>query len=340
MASTKDFHEEILIARPGDNVDAVGGIGGLYQWAGRFADRRLGIDTAGAIEDTELGLDPVKSAGYDASRWLALPALLPRVAVSERDVFADLGSGKGRVVLQAAQYYPFKRVIGVEISAELNRSARVNLDARRNRLRCPQVELVTADVLDWIPPDDLTIMWMFNPFRGEVFSSVITRLIELVERSGECVRIIYLNPTEDERLMQTGRVRRMHPPSTIRLKLAGLLRAGSTDTRFVRGVANPCAPGTVAQVSVQRRQLDPADRPPRTRCARTWRARPGAVAAPDAVREELSGRLCGVTVAVRRTHGEIVPANVLVDDHVTPIATSSAGRCGERPTSLFQRARC
>jgi predicted RNA methylase len=52
------------------------------------------------------------------------------------------------VVLQAAQYYPFKRVIGVEFSPELNRIARQNLQARQDRLRCPDVELVTGDVAE------------------------------------------------------------------------------------------------------------------------------------------------------------------------------------------------
>ena len=193
----------------------------LKRRAGRFVDRRLGTETAGACEESELGLDPARSVGYDPSRWLALPGSLPRAELTERDVFADLGSGKGRVVLQAAQYYPFKRVIGVEFSPELNRIARQNLQARQDRLRCPDVELVTGDVAEWAPPEDLTLVWMFNPFRGELFSTVIERLAELVQRRGTPLRIIYLNPTEHERLMRARGTVRIDPP-WFRLKLAGI----------------------------------------------------------------------------------------------------------------------
>src|SRR5271166_6630819 len=41
-------------------------------------------------------------------------------------VFVDIGSGKGRVLLMAADY-PFQRVIGVELLPELHRVAQANL---------------------------------------------------------------------------------------------------------------------------------------------------------------------------------------------------------------------
>ena len=46
------------------------------------------------------------------------------------DVFIDLGSGMGRMVLEAARY-PFKRVIGVELVEQLHDLARANLASTR-----------------------------------------------------------------------------------------------------------------------------------------------------------------------------------------------------------------
>ena len=63
------------------------------------------------------------------------------------DVFVDFGSGKGRVVYQGARY-PFARVVGVEISEDMNRVARENVERMRAQLRSREVELVTSDVLD------------------------------------------------------------------------------------------------------------------------------------------------------------------------------------------------
>src|SRR5215831_11087448 len=49
--------------------------------------------------------------------WAPICAVLP---------FIDLGSGKGRVLLIAAQY-PFKSVVGVEFSGTLHKIAQTNI---------------------------------------------------------------------------------------------------------------------------------------------------------------------------------------------------------------------
>src|SRR2546421_8092102 len=51
---------------------------------------------------------------YVASGWSVLPRLLRSDGVDTSGTFVDFGSGKGRVVCQAAAY-PFARVIGVEV---------------------------------------------------------------------------------------------------------------------------------------------------------------------------------------------------------------------------------
>jgi Histone methylation protein DOT1 len=131
------------------------GVERLIDWAGRVVDRCHGLDTADTATWRELGEErPEQYTAYEPSRWLTLRLAFDRRTLRPEDVFADLGSGKGRVVLQAARIYPWKRVIGVEISGELNRVARANLEGHRQRLRCLDVELVTADITTWTPPDD------------------------------------------------------------------------------------------------------------------------------------------------------------------------------------------
>jgi SAM-dependent methyltransferase len=198
------------------------------QAAGRYVDWRLGIETAREMGRAELGYDAARQVGYEASRWFTLRCALTDVeavgrdVVSEGDVFVDLGSGKGRVCLEAARLYPFSRVIGVEVSPELNEIAAANLRRLRRPLRCPQVDFVTADAATWDPPDDLTIAYMFNPFRGELFSAVVSRLLALVDRRGAPLRLIYVNPTEHARLMRTGRVRQLPSPAGLRQRLMGV----------------------------------------------------------------------------------------------------------------------
>ena len=189
---------------------------------GRAVDGLRGLDTATWVTAREIGFDPAERTPYVPSNWLALWAALPRSEVRETDVLADLGAGKGRIVVEAARRYPLRRVIGVEYSAELTAIARRNLAANRHRLRCRDVELVTCDVTRWSPPDDLTIAYLFNPFSGSVFSAALQRLVELVDRRGTPLRIIYVNAKEHDRVMATGRAIETAPPSRLRTRLAGL----------------------------------------------------------------------------------------------------------------------
>lgn len=172
---------------------------------GALFERRYGVTTAGARSREELGF-----ADQDYNRYLpagltSLRRILRRGEVGPDDVFADLGSGMGRVVLQAALAYPFRRVIGVELSTELHEIATGNLERNRDRLRVRDVTLVHADVLDFAIPDDLTVVFLYNPFFGEVFRTVIDRLLESVDRAPRELRVIYGNPVEEDVLRATGR---------------------------------------------------------------------------------------------------------------------------------------
>jgi SAM-dependent methyltransferase len=170
-------------------------------------ERRYGVHTEGLLLASELSLPDPHMTGYSASRWLTLRSILPRNEVSPNDVFLDVGSGMGRVVLQAALHYPFRRVMGIEISAHLHEIALTNLATTKARLRCQDVELQKSNALDAEIPDDVTVVYLFNPFTGPAFQTFIDRLLRSVDRNPRPVRLIYANPREEERLLATGRIR-------------------------------------------------------------------------------------------------------------------------------------
>jgi SAM-dependent methyltransferase len=169
-------------------------------------DRRRGTATAGDVKLTDLGVAQPDRVDYTPSHWLTLWRILPRREIGAEDVLIDLGSGKGRVVLQAARY-PLKRVIGVEVSESLNSIARANLEADRAGLRCRDVQFVTSDVLAYDIPDDVTIAYLNNPFQGAILRAVIAKLLASVDRHPRRLRIIYSNPVEHDAVMATGRFR-------------------------------------------------------------------------------------------------------------------------------------
>jgi SAM-dependent methyltransferase len=171
----------------------------------RLYDLRYGTETTSEVPLERFGLADDERIWYDASEWLGLRHALASIGVRPGDVFVDFGSGKGRALLVAATF-PFERVVGVEISEELNRVARRNVDRNRSRLRCRRVDLVAADATAFEIPDDLTVAYLYCPFLGETFEAVIRRLIESYDRRPRRMLIAYNYPVEHARVLATGRV--------------------------------------------------------------------------------------------------------------------------------------
>lgn len=167
-------------------------------------ERRLDVQTAGRVELDELGVAGQDRWRYEPAEWRVLRRILRRREVDRDDVFLDMGSGMGRVVLQATDYRP-KRVIGVELSDDLSRIAQANLERNRDRLKMRDVELVTADALTYEIPDDVTIVFFNNPFTGAVFAEVMGKLTASLDRRPRRMRIAYRNPLEHEAVLATGR---------------------------------------------------------------------------------------------------------------------------------------
>ena len=62
------------------------------------------IETAPETRLDDYGLDDPERVRYVATSRLVVPRVLRRIEVGPDDVFIDFGSGKGRVVYQAARF--------------------------------------------------------------------------------------------------------------------------------------------------------------------------------------------------------------------------------------------
>jgi SAM-dependent methyltransferase len=112
-------------------------------------DCRLGIWTAGLIPIETLVEVWEGCHDYAPTSFRAFRAFMQSVPVEpDRDVFVDVGCGKGRVLVMAAQF-PFRRVIGVEVSPTLAAAAAANV--ARVRRRCDDVTVWTGLFLQPLP---------------------------------------------------------------------------------------------------------------------------------------------------------------------------------------------
>jgi SAM-dependent methyltransferase len=175
---------------------------GYRRLANRILDR--GLDTSDSRKEPEH--DHPDRIGYVASDWHVLPRALRYIGVSNHDTFVDFGCGNGRILHQAAKR-PFRRVIGVEISPALAEIARKNLQARSSRHRCGNVEVVVSDVAQYPVPDDLTIGYLFHPFKDETFDALLKGIIESIDRNPRRLTLIYNLPVQQSQVLATERFR-------------------------------------------------------------------------------------------------------------------------------------
>jgi SAM-dependent methyltransferase len=167
------------------------------------------VDTKPEVSLKEFGLDDPGRTRYEASAWGFLRRALRRCEVGPDDVFLDIGSGKGRVVWQAAQH-PFARVIGVEIAPELNAVARGNIERNRERLAVEEIELITADATSFQIPDDVTIIYLYNPVKGAPFREILGNIAASLDRNPRRLTLIYANPEQGDDVLATGRFELEH----------------------------------------------------------------------------------------------------------------------------------
>lgn len=169
----------------------------------RVFERMLGVRTSGHAYHEE-GM-PTERFFYEGCEWLPVRRALRSLSPGPDDVFVDYGSGKGQALLIAGRL-PYRRVIGVEFADDLHQDAEANLSAARPRLRCKDVSSVSADVLEWEVPDDLTTVFLYSPFIGELFQQSMKRLFASYDRAPRPLRLVYDYPWEHDWLMSTGRV--------------------------------------------------------------------------------------------------------------------------------------
>ena len=104
--------------------------------------------------------------------------------------FVDIGSGKGRMLLVAAEY-PFRKVMGVEFAAELNDQATRNIAAYHSRKRrCREIESQCMDAVDFPFPDGNLVLYVFNPFGPATMQRFLEKLDGSLERSPRDVLVV------------------------------------------------------------------------------------------------------------------------------------------------------
>lgn len=177
----------------------------LPQRSGRGFDRKHGVTTHAVLFLTDLDPETLGDAHAHATHYEAIPqaafaALLscvPQEAIPNA-TFVDVGAGMGRAVLMATEY-PFKTVVGIELSPGLHQIALENIERAHDlQTRCRDVRLVRADARRARFPGGDLVVFLYNPFDGDALDDVLDRLAE--RRAGGRVWLLYHTPVHAERI--------------------------------------------------------------------------------------------------------------------------------------------
>ena len=175
---------------------------------GRNFDSTYGTDTAGKITPDQLKTNsPLVN---QASSYLGVSPERVAKAVAATGIdareftFVDLGCGKGRALLVAAQL-GFRQVIGVEFADELPEIARENARI----MGFGEITVIQGDAGEFLFPAGDLVVFLHNPF----WIPVMRRVVENLRRAryGRLF-VLYLTPQIPEILDEAEFLERIASP--------------------------------------------------------------------------------------------------------------------------------
>jgi hypothetical protein len=165
-------------------------------WSDVLFDAAHGTDTYKRVLQSELRVDSVnqsEAAPYFPTRGRAFRKAMASFDIPKDGTLVDLGSGKGKILLLAAQC-GFQRVRGVEFSADLARIADANVQRMRGKLGAADVQTICADVTTHQFASDENVFFMFAPFGPTVMRQTMSNLRDSLEKDPRRIWIIYTLP--------------------------------------------------------------------------------------------------------------------------------------------------
>lgn len=167
--------------------------------ADAVAERRLRIKSGGLVPIETLVEHWQGFHDYFPSSVRAFRRVLRDLRIAPGDVFVDYGCGMGRALVLAAQF-PFDRLVGVEVSDDLLRTAQTNITRAVPLQAQRRIELLHRDARLFELPHDATVLYFYNPFHGETLHAVFADIERSLRAHPRRLRIVFNNPSHFERI--------------------------------------------------------------------------------------------------------------------------------------------
>jgi SAM-dependent methyltransferase len=175
-------------------------------------DRKFGVKTDGEVGGwtylSDLDIPSpnwIYGRNYAAIEPERFFAILEGLPIRFEDfTFIDFGSGKGRALLMASEY-PFKQVIGIEFSPQLNAIAQQNIIRYSSSTqKCKYIESVNMDFTQFYLPSDPLVLFFYDPCEARVFEQVLANVQLSWQQNQRPIYLIYVAPAEERILRSSG----------------------------------------------------------------------------------------------------------------------------------------
>ena len=184
------------------------------------------VDTTSATVGWRTRLMGLLSSPYQPIPSEEFRELMSAVAIDfSQFTFIDVGSGKGRALLLAAEY-GFRRIVGIEWLPELDRIARVNIERlQQKRVPAAEIELFCMDATEFVFPAEPTLIFLFNPLTENALRKLLQNLEGSLRRNPRPVYVAYANPILERVLVNCSFLVRSGPVISVQPPRYALFRS-------------------------------------------------------------------------------------------------------------------
>jgi SAM-dependent methyltransferase len=167
--------------------------------SGSDLDRRFGVSTSGKLSLSVLNIDSDNKAAGTAYEPTAPPVFSEMIAalpqkIIPRATFIDIGCGRGRVLLMAAEH-GFRKIIGIDFAADLCLTASGNVEQyRRCSNNSAAISIEQRDASTYDIPNEPGVLFLYNPFNESVMRSFVTNVERSLSQHPREFYVIYHMP--------------------------------------------------------------------------------------------------------------------------------------------------
>jgi SAM-dependent methyltransferase len=161
------------------------------------------VDTTGATISWRSRLIGLFNSPYQPTEPVLFREMLGNLNLDFHEfTFIDIGSGKGRALLMAADF-PFRRVLGIELLPDLHRIAEENINSyHSDTQQCSKIESICADAREYELPAEALLLYLFNPLPETGLLQLLENLERSIKENPRPIILLYHNPLLEHVLAQ------------------------------------------------------------------------------------------------------------------------------------------